>query len=576
MAKLQKSTKKVILSDDEDNHKETYIKFQMTHTGDISKLVQNQLMQTKSTTKVNPSKTKELWQPKEQANSKKIQIDPMDQRLLRQRDKISRLIMENAQQRARAEHSPEKAGSGDEGKRQSVQASMQTSSQFQSTKSPLKAGASGKKGKKCFYDPYKMYSIKDFSYAGTDEALDYEQNKDHIVSFQHYIRRLMTELNSSKPYSVRDTMSDHFQVLDKQKEREKGLKTILEQNKYVDAKNPALKAPQKRIPVKLTLVNEDGTTQVISHMLNPDRLQEQLVRKYSHVLSSGKYPEEKVIRKMAKDYNNMLNSVKKGGFKVSVPKKYKPQLQDYNDYYTLKGPEDMDDSEVENEYQAMNEIIGNQIEEELNPDDDVLSVMRTSSSEDEGGQVQKVGKKASVKFREDELDKYNEQNAGRGNKSADDSPQGHPNNNKGRDDQDDGNEREDNLHELRRSKSRKDEENEKLDTEEKGMGTVETLEGENLDHYVQAYENAKPQLPNIIDQLLEAPSILDAKIDFRKNIGEIPKIPEDLLFENEEDRKIYEVIFRWQYQLEKELKEEEKNLKRADSEESSDESSGND
>ena len=137
---------------------------------------------------------------------------------------------------------------------------------------------------------------------------------------------------------------------------------------------------------------------------------------------------------------------------------------------------------------------------------------------------------------------------------------------------------EDRQIEDRENESDKDEGDINFSTKNKDEENNNDNKDHQADKYIKAYENVKPRLPTIIDQLLEAPSILDSKIELKKRMVDIPQIPEDLLFENEEDRKVYEVIYRWQYQLEKELREEEKNFnqKIGDSIDTSEEESGSD
>ena len=343
---------------------------------------------------------------------------------------------------------------------------------------------------------------------------------DHFLKFQERISKLLKILNKAPKSSRTTKQAEISHLYPDENQAEKYAKFIdkrISQNR-VDHER-YINSPDL-LRIAITMIDDTGKSTIIMHKIDPQRIQNRLLAKYRRVIIKKEYQDvQSLTLALTKEYHEIVNNIKRRGFKIFAPAGYKATLQDFNDYYRPKLPTEDDDVRFDNDF--LEDLIENGIDEHLDTlmlqeedeekEEAEIEGSKQNEEADDVGEVVQVMKNSSSGVQDDNIDYY--------------SPH---------------------IEEI--------ECEEDNDTEKKDMKEITEVNEEN------EFDDKNGKL-SLIDVLLEAKSIFEtADIVLKKLSVKKVKIPVGYNFQNEQDKEMYVQLMSWHDELEQDLFREEKTL----------------
>jgi len=194
-------------------------------------------------------------------------------------------------------------------------------------------------------------TVTDFCKLHNNTQLDETQtHANHLANFEKRMTEAIHVINNMNPSNPYEILKALFPSASKIKQQSNGSQEdIIKHN---------IKEKLQPIPMNLKLTDDNGNTKNITYEFNPEKLQKQILRKYSAKLIDHIDNPAIIVRQMTNEYNNMIQQIRTKGFTIRIPKGFKINLSDFNDYYCAK-----DEAELAEEIEE--EAIQNQIDQFL-------------------------------------------------------------------------------------------------------------------------------------------------------------------------------------------------------------------
>ena len=338
------------------------------------------------------------------------------------------------------------------------------------------------------------------------------------------------------------------------------------------------------------IIDSEGVQKKVNRKIDLNQLESKFLKKHEHFLNSSAHPKEEIIERLSQNFEGLLQKMKFTPFLIKMPKHLKPTLQDFNDFYTYQ--EKDSDSEKKEKIEKQNSE--KQVEKQLTKEeiDDIVIDQMLDNNNNEI--IENLEKKEDEDEEESEISDEHDEEDGKivinsqkvlkkmqkylnKNQNIESSKAQKPNNQKlnrpkkikKKYERNEGNEIQDlqqndiniekNLNksetiinineEKKKNRNNEDDflESEKLiiqkTNDDKALNEEEKEIIPNL--------NVKKSKMDIIDRLLNSKDIFSEDLsDIRPQNIKYPEIPNDLKFNDENEKQIFHKIFYWLYEVE--------------------------
>jgi hypothetical protein len=174
-------------------------------------------------------------------------------------------------------------------------------------------------------DLRNMKTVSDFKHYSRHHVPTLPEHKNHIQNFKKKVGIVIETLssNSKNPYKILQSLVSNF--------------TPFYQN--IPGNN------NQRVNLPIKIEDGEGNMRDLSVKINTQNLERHLLQKYSNRLLQNQYDSSNIIKKMTKEYQELLNKLVNKSLVIRIPREFKVSLDDFNDYYTLKSQQELEAEE---------------------------------------------------------------------------------------------------------------------------------------------------------------------------------------------------------------------------------------
>ena len=242
--------------------------------------------------------------------------------------------------------------------------------------------------KKLFYDFTNLYTVDKFGqspepYFEIDPS-DTDFKHRFVSDFEKTLTALLARAKTQAAQSPKDVLQSLLVKIPKTLDQDSTSYRFESKSRTPGrAIQEVIDVPIQRIDVKMKITDDEGRCKTIKHKFNPEKIQKQIINKYSKYLTDDKFDTRTIVRQMTNEYSEAIDKIQRTVITVKVPKNFRVWLQDYNDYYQYR--EEVAEDNLVGEY--LDKKLNNEAERVFDRSDPVFDknaekVMKASSKGD--------------------------------------------------------------------------------------------------------------------------------------------------------------------------------------------------
>ena len=217
--------------------------------------------------------------------------------------------------------------------------------------------------KKLFYDFTNLYTVDKFGQSSEPffeiDPSDADFKHRFVSDFEKTLTALLARAKTQAVQTPKDVLQSLLVKVPKTHEQEATSYRFESKSKTPGGViQEAEDVTIQRIDVKMKITDDEGRCKTIKHKFNPEKIQKQIINKYSKYLTDNKFDARSLVRQMTHEYSEAIDRIQRHVITVKVPKNFRVWHQDYNDYYQYR--EEVAEDNLVGEY--LDKKLNNEVE----------------------------------------------------------------------------------------------------------------------------------------------------------------------------------------------------------------------